>query len=256
MAAAQVYEQPLNERVRTFLKIETLSARLNHYSKQAHEWSSYNALLVILEITALIERSDIKQEVMKELERQQNVLKILAEHEGVDKSALELILSKLYQATQDIHNIKGKMGEHIKSVDFLLALKQRTTIPGGSCDFDLPELHFWLGLKSKDRLEHIQKWASPYTQLNQIIGLLLKIIRDSGHPTQVTAESGFYQESLDSQQSNQLLRLFVPKGENYYPEISAGKQRFSIRLLTKTSADSLSTQLKSNINLKLVRCVL
>lgn len=85
MATYQVFEQPLNERVRTFLKLETLSSRLNFFSKQSNEWCAYNALLVILEITALIERSDIKQEVMKELERQQSILKVLSTHKGVDK---------------------------------------------------------------------------------------------------------------------------------------------------------------------------
>ncbi len=256
MATSQVFEQPLNERVRTFLKLETLAARLGFFSKQSNEWCAYNALLVILEITALIERSDIKQEVMKELERQQSLLKVLAAHKDVDKKALELILSKLYQATQNIHNIKGKMGEHIKAIDFLLALKQRTSIPGGSCDFDLPELHHWLGQKSKQRQEDILRWSQPYVQLNTIIALLLKIIRDSGHSSIITAQGGFYQESLDSQQPNQLLRISIPKAELYYPEISAGKQRFSIRLLIKNNPDKPAVQLKEDIPLKLIRCVL
>lgn len=256
MATSQVYEQPLNERVRSFLRLETLSSRLNFFSKQSNEWCNYNALLVILEITALIERSDIKQEVMKEIERQQTILKALTTHQGINKAALEGILTKLYQSSHKVHDIKGKMGEHIKSIDFLLALKQRTTIPGGSCDFDLPELHHWLGQKSKQRQEDIARWAQPYLQLNNIIDLLLKIIRDSGHSTLITAQGGFYQESLDSQQSNQLLRLSIPKTENFYPEISAGKQRFSIRLLSKSDPDKLAKQLKEDTDIKLIRCVL
>ncbi len=256
MANSQVYEQPLNERVRTFLKLETLASRLKFFSKQSNEWCAYNALLVILEITALIERSDIKQEVMKELERQQAILKVLSAHKDVNKSSLEAILSQLYQATQSVHEIKGKMGEHVKSVDFLLALKQRTTIPGGSCDFDLPELHHWLGHKAKERHVDIARWSAPYLKLNLIIDLLLKVIRDSGHSSIVSAQSGFYQENLDSQQANQLLRISIPKTEPYYPEISAGKQRFSIRLLVKNDPDKLASQIKEDINIKLIRCVL
>lgn len=256
MANNQVFEQPLNERIRTFLRLETLSSRLQFFSRQSNEWCAYNALLVILEITALVERSDIKQEVMKEVERQQAILKVLSSHQGVNKSALEAILTKLYQASLNIHEIKGKMGEHIKSIDFLLALKQRTSIPGGSCDFDLPELHFWLGRKSKERQIDINRWAEPYKQLSDIIDLLLKIIRDSGHSTVVSTQSGFYQESLDSQQSNQLLRIVIPKTDLFYPEISAGKQRFSIRLLSKSNPDKLASQIKEDIDIKLIRCVL
>lgn len=256
MPSFRVFEQPLNERVRLFLRLETLSSRLSFFAKQSNEACSYSALLTILEITALVERNDIKQEVMKEIERQQAILKTLTSHQSVNKATLEGILSKLYQASHKVHDIKGKMGGHIKAIDFLLALKQRTAIPGGSCDFDLAELHYWLGQQSKQRQDDISRWSQPYTQLNSIIDLLLKVIRDSGHSTTVTAQSGFYQENLDSQQANQLLRISIPKTEVFYPEISAGKQRFSVRLLAKTDADKPPRQLKHDVGIKLIRCVL
>lgn len=256
MASYLVYEQPLNERIRTFLRLETLIKRLKFYSKQNNEWCAYNALLLILEVTALLERVDIKQESIKELERQQTILKDLSNMEGVNKEALTQILNKLFYATQNVHQISGKLGEHIKQIDFLLALKQRATIPGGTCDFDLPELHHWLGKKSKDRIHDINSWAEPYLLIYDAIELLLKVIRDSGHSSSVVAKGGFYQESLDTNQSNQLLRITIAKGEPYYPEISAGKQRFSLRLLKKEIANAPATQMKEDITIKLTRCVL
>lgn len=256
MASYQVYEQPLNERIRTFLRLETLIKRLKFYSKQNNEWCAYNALLTILEVTALLERVDIKQECIKELERQQSILKHLSSLEEVNKDALTQILNKLFYATQNVHQISGKLGEHIKNIDFLLSLKQRTTIPGGTCAFDLPELHHWLGKKSKDRITHINTWAEPYLLINDAIELLLKVIRDSGHSNNVVAAGGFYQESLDTNQSNQLLRVSIAKDATYYPEISAGKQRFSLRLLQKVQDNMPASQLKEDITIKLTRCVL
>lgn len=256
MATNQVYEQPLNERIRSFLKFETLVTRLIYFTKQSHNWCAYQALLSLLEITALIERGDIKQESIKEIDRQQAILKELSQLKGVNKNALEAVLTKLFQASQTVHSINGKMGEHIKSVDFLLALKQRTSIPGGSCDFDLPELHFWLSQNATVRAEDIHRWSVPYLEIYHAVSLLLKVIRDSGHASKVIAQSGFYQENLDSHQSNQLLRISIPKTEAFFPEISAGKQRYSIRLLTKPNFDNIATQLKDDIEIKLIRCVL
>ncbi|MBL7004484.1 MAG: cell division protein ZapD [Gammaproteobacteria bacterium] len=256
MASFQVFEQPLNERVRIFLRLETLVSRLKFFSKQTNEFCSYNALLVILEITALVERTDIKQETLKELERQQTLLKVLTTHKGVNKSALEQVLSKLYLATQEVHAISGKMGEHIKAIDFLSALKQRSSIPGGTCGFDLPELHHWLSLTPKQRIQDITRWSLPYLSLTESIEIILKIVRDSGHSSKVIAASGFYQENLDSQQANQLLRIMIPKNEHFYPEISAGKQRFSIRFLIKENSDRMASQKKEDVEFKLMRCVL
>jgi hypothetical protein len=134
----QTFEQPLNERIRMCLRVETLMRRFHYFEALKGDWSAYSALLTILELTALLERGDLKQELMKELERQHGALKALTQHQGIDHSKLELILSKQKSALERLHRLDGKLGEHLKRDDFLLAIKQRTSIPGGSCDFDLP----------------------------------------------------------------------------------------------------------------------
>ncbi len=92
------FEQPLNERIRVFLRIEALIDRLNFFKQQDNDHSSYHAALTVLELTALVERGDIKQETIKELERQHKVLNALITHQSVDKSRLELTLSKIKNA--------------------------------------------------------------------------------------------------------------------------------------------------------------
>ena len=38
----------------------------------------------------------------------------------------------------------GKVGLHLRDNDWLMTIKQRTAIPGGVCEFDLPAYHYWL----------------------------------------------------------------------------------------------------------------
>jgi cell division protein ZapD len=218
---------------------------------------SYQALLTVLEITTLVERGDIKQEVLKELERQHKSLTLLISHQGVDKSRLELTLSKLKTALNTIHSIDGKLGEHLKKIDFLLSIKQRSSIPGGSCDFDLPQLRYWLNLPYTARTGDIDRWSQPYTQIYDVLVLVLNIIRDSAHAEMTTAVKGFFQEALDTSQPNQLLRIEMEHGSNIFPEISAGKHRYSIRFLqAKGSVDRLPVQYKEDITFRLFRCTL
>ena len=246
----------MNERIRVCLRVETLMRRFHYYAGLKGDWSGYSALLGILEITSLLERGDLKQELMKELERQHSALKSLASKDGVDRAKLDLVLSKQKNAIARIHQLGGKLGGHLKRTDFLLAIKQRTSIPGGSCDFDLPQLRYWLNLTHEQRLGDLRRWAAPYLEIESVIELVLSVIRDSGTPKQVIADKGFFQQSLDSQHSNQLLRIEIPADKAYYPEISAGKHRYSVRFLSSRAIDKVPAQVKEDVAFLLTRCSL
>ena len=252
-----IFEQPLNERVRILLRIEALINKLEYFKNLDTDVASYYAILSILEITSLVERGDIKQEIIKELERQHKVLNALVSHQSVDRSRLELTLSKIKNALNNMHGMDGKLGEHLKKIDFLLSIKQRASIPGGSCDFDLPQLRYWLNLDYPSRLENINRWSRPYNQLYEVLALAINIIRDSGHAEKVTAQKGFFQEALDTTQPNQLLRIELPCESSIFPEISAGKHRYSIRFLqSQESVDKIPVQFKQDVEFKLFRCSL
>jgi cell division protein ZapD len=252
----QIFEQPLNERIRMCLRIETLMRRYHYFESLKGDWSAYNAILGILEVTALLERGDFKQELMKELERQHNALKALGNHDEVDKSKLRLILEKQKKSLEKLHQLDGKLGEHLKRNDFLLAIKQRTSIPGGSCDFDLPELRFWLNEPYDKRISDLSRWSHPYQELELVVELVLSVIRDSAIAQPTVAESGFYQKSLDPQQSNQMLRISIDSSMALFPEISAGKHRYSVRFLTPSGQDTIPVQWKEDVNFLLTRCSL
>lgn len=252
-----IFEQPLNERIRVFLRIEALIQKLDFFKNQDIDTASYQALLIILEITSLVERGDIKQEILKELERQHKALSLLAAHDGVDKSRLQLTLSKLKHALNSIHGMDGKLGEHLKKIDFLLTIKQRASIPGGSCDFDVPLLRYWLNLDHRLRLADIKRWASPYYRIYEVLVLILNIIRDSAHAEPICANKGFFQEPLDTSLPNQMLRIEMPLGGDIFPEISAGKHRYSVRFLqAQQTVDQLPAQYKEDIEFTLFRCTL
>ncbi|MEM7563796.1 MAG: cell division protein ZapD [Pseudomonadota bacterium] len=252
----QTFEQPLNERIRMCLRVETLMKRYHYFESLKGDWSAYNAMLTILEITALLERGDFKQELMKELERQHMALQALIQHQDIDHSKLDLVLSKQKNALERIHRLDGKLGEHLKRVDFLLGVKQRTSIPGGTCDFDLPQLRFWLNRDHDERVVDLQAWVRPYRELEDVIALILKVIRDSASEKLVIAENGFYQQSLDPKQSTQLIRISVESSELIYPEISAGKHRYSVRFMKPQPGDALPVQVKQEIEFLLSRCSL
>ncbi len=70
--------------MRTFLRLEFLYTQATYHSEMANPWSSRAAVSSLLEILAITARGDSRSDVLKELERQVNVLKEYQSKTGVD----------------------------------------------------------------------------------------------------------------------------------------------------------------------------
>ncbi|MBL4762572.1 MAG: cell division protein ZapD [Gammaproteobacteria bacterium] len=251
-----LYEQPLQERIRTFIRAENLLARSEFFASRSQVWDSQAAIQSIIDLSALFSRGDVKSEVLKEIERQHLTLNELSTKPGVDKNQLELILAQQQVLTKELHALKGKIGSHLESNEFLSSIRQRATMPGGPCDFDLPAYYHWLKNPNKVRQEDLINWLRPFTTIRTAIDLILKIIRKGTNTQAEVAEKGFYQQNLDSAISYQLIRVLLPADSIYFPEISAGKQRFSIRFFQQGSPLQHQQQCKENITFEIACCMI
>ena len=226
------YEQPLNERIRTILRLEFLFKVLTGALKGDSELDNRDAVQALSSILLVFERSDLKQEIIKELERLITNLSALENSPGVDKQALEALLSDLDRIVDGLHMKKSAIGQELRENDFLYGIRQRSSIPGGTCDFDIPAYHYWLQHSSnEERKQQLMEWSSQFDNVRSAVEITLKLIRGSTGFSQKTASAGFYQHSLDSNQANQLIRVKIAKDSAYYPEISGGKHRFTVRFM-------------------------
>jgi cell division protein ZapD len=250
------YEQPLNERIRAFLRLEQLLARFDHHIEQATTWDTHCAISTLIEIYTLTTRGDIKSDLMKELEREIANLAPLADDPHVNNAELQRVVHKQRAAIDKLHGMSGQLGQHLKNNDFIGAIRQRSALPGGTCDFDLPVYHFWLAQPADKRHTQLAEWIEPYAQIQEALALVLTLVRRSAvlHPQ--VAKNGFYQQNLDPSGPHQLIRIALPHDATCHPEISAGKHRFSVRFLVSTSLDARATQTQETIRFDLAVCAL
>ena len=227
-----IYEQPLNERIRILLRLEFLFSRVDNALQGHSELKTRDAIDGLLAILSVFDRTDLKQEIIKELERLISTLSALENTPGVDKQALNSLLDELDQTIDPLHLTKTAIGQSLRDNDFLFSIRQRSSIPGGTCDFDIPAYHFWLQhISYQDRQQQLIAWLNEFSHVRAAIDITLKLIRSSTGFKSYSAEAGFYQHSLDSSQSNQIIRIKVPQDTAYYPEISGGKHRFTVRFM-------------------------
>ena len=249
------YEQPLNERMRSFLRLEHLFKQAAYTLRGYSIWDSRSTLTSITSILDILTRNDLKTELLKELERQEKTLSALSDLPGVDKEQLNNILKQIETSQQNILNFEGPLGQNIREHELLNSLRQRSSIIGGTCDFDIPYLHYWLQQPPEYRIEKLEDWLEKLEIISHPISLILDITRESSSPINVTAEKGFYQQNIDSNAPVQLIRVGLNNDSEYFPEISAGKQRFSIRFMLQQDGKR-PIQSSDDINFQLICCAL
>jgi len=225
------YELPLNERIRTFMRLEHLFSQASYTLRGYSTWDSRATLVSLIDILELLSRSDFKNELLKELESLHNALSSLRDTPGVDFKQLSTVLDQLTESTSHLHQIDGQLGQELRNNELITTLLQRSTVIGGNCRFDMPAYHFWLQQNAESRIQKIENWYKELNIVNRPIALILGILRESSNPMQREAESGFYQQSLDPNNRTKLIQVSINNKLPYFAELSGGKHRFTIRFL-------------------------
>lgn len=251
-----LYEHPLNERARTFLRLEYLFNQAAHHVRRSSEWDSRATLTCILEILSIISNSNIKSEVLKELERHASNLKRLEQSPDIDRQQLGSLLEDIDVRVDGLHRINGQIAGELKTSEFLISIRQRSAIPGGTCDFDLPAFHYWLQLPSSQRTDDLFRWLHNFDAIGQSIQLILKLTRGSTNLKPQIAYGGVYQETLDPKMPCQLVRIALPADVPYFAELSGGRHRFTARFLQFSTIEQRARQTEQDIDFELACCVI
>src|SRR3990172_13266450 len=95
-----VYEYPLNERIRTLLRLEDLFERTRHFLAGENPLAHHVALLSLFEILEVASRADLKSDLLQELERQKRVLLAFRNNPDIAEEVLGQVLGEIEQAAQ------------------------------------------------------------------------------------------------------------------------------------------------------------
>lgn len=252
--APVAYEQPLNERIRNCLRLEHLFTGIEAGIHGATEWDARNALGRMLEVSDFLIRTDIKGEMIKELERNLSTFNGLGNNPGVDPAALAHTISSIGDVLVLLKSPDFQPGVRLRGDELASQVRQRLSIPGGTCSFDVPALHFWLNSEPALRSAHMQAWMQDLRGVERAIRLILRLIRESSNPRTVTAAGGFHQQQLDGSSQCQIVRVVMPFAAEVYPEISGGKHRFTVRFYTQRQTGTRPAQATDDIHFELQCC--
>lgn len=252
LPSSVIYEYPLQERFRTYLRLE-------HSFKQLHSALAvlgehpepfFSALFAAQE---LIERSDIRTELSKDLDQQRLFMKRWEQHPQIDQTALQGALQSVLAAADNLQQVPKEL-RLIKDDRFLASIRNRFAQPGVTGLFELPQLQLWLQQPSATRQQHAQQWLDCFAPIAAAVELQLELTRQQGQFSDVVANNGFWQESCEPLA---LLRIKIAAEHACYPVISGHRQRFTLRLMTLAEGEARQTDAVSdNVPLAIARCPL
>ncbi|MGQ0383311.1 MAG: cell division protein ZapD [Gammaproteobacteria bacterium] len=249
-----VYEQPLNERMRGFMRLEFLWQQLTYHAGLPNAWSSRSAVGSLLEILAITSRGDARGDVLKELERQMATLRDFQNRPGVDGARLRAVLSALMRRREELNAAGANFLQKLRESEFLNAIKHRSAIPGGTCEFDLPDFFHWLNLEPDTREADLAGWLATIRPLCESVSELLWITRENARPREESAPGGVFQITFERDRPAQLLRITLAGATRLYPEVSGSHHRCSLRFLRWNSVHSRSVQATEDVAFVLAIC--
>lgn len=246
------YDYPLNERIRTLLRLEDLFEKMLYFIDAEGPEEHHVALVMLFDILEIASRADLKFDLVQELERQRQILLSFRNNPDISEEALSGALYEIEQSSAALLAMQGKTGQYLRENEWLMSIKNRIGIPGGVCEFDLPAYHFWLNRDSAQRRSDLTGWVTPLLPIRAGIAIVLRLLRSSGRPERQVAVRGAFQQML-SGRTAQLIRLRVPKSHPAVPEISANKYALNIRF-TVPDTDMRPKQSEVDIEFELTYC--
>lgn len=226
-----LYEYPFNERIRTYLRLEQLFRRMGELIPRSHPLDHHFALATLFEIIEVGARTDLKTDVLKDIDKQKQLLEGYRNNPAISEKALNAVLAQLERCFTALNGQVGRSGQTLTENDWLMAVRNRMGIPGGTCGFDLPSYHAWQCAEPGVRQKSLQEWMATLAPLAESIYILTQLLRDTGVPQKMAALEGNFQQNLPQGRTFQLLRLAIDPALGFIPEISGNRLRVSVRMM-------------------------
>ena len=228
-----VYEYPLNERVRILMRLEHLGNMLQELLARGDALSHHYALETLFQMADVCDqRTDLKSEILNELERYRQTILSYRSIEGLEQRVNKL-LGEIDQCYGNFNGQSGNLSAELNSFEWLVSVRGRIHIPAGLCAFDHPSYFTWQHQSSEQRLRDLTLWTRPLQPIMACVRLLMRLLRDTEVAQKVMTQEGVYQQSLGANKNYQLLRISMQPNMQLVPAVSAHRLMVTIRMMRR-----------------------
>ena len=243
---ASIYEQPIDERIRKFLKLENIYMKINNHMDIDSKYDAYSTLLNISELFINLTRSEIKRDLISEIETQKVRYQEYSKLDGADRIKLNSIMEKQNAILKTLHDLEANYLNVLKNDELLQTIIKHINT---SC----ADLDYWLSRDHDFRKNQINLWLELIKPIENSIFFCLDLLRKSSETVEITAKDGMYLFKMDIEKKIRLLRVTMKTDNYFFPRISVGPQRATIAFMTIDDNNKI-IRLNQDINFVLDLC--
>ena len=250
------YEQPLNERIRLFMRLESMFFQMKNFH-QADEYYSIQLFLdALFDVLDFLHRYEIRSEIIKELQGYKT---------GIDREHFALgwtledrvaTLEHIDMSLQEAYALNFNPISALRENELFTSLRQRNFNQSGNCLFEVPAYQYWLLQNENHEIPFLQQCYEMFVPIARAVTLVLRLVRAGTEITNEYTDDGIFLKTLDSNRRNQMIRIHLNNEQCVFPRISGDKHRFSVRFMTQENPEQRAKQVETPVQFSLQTCVL
>lgn len=243
-----LYEFPLSEKVRNYLRLEQLFAQLHEAKSAQSDYQYLHFLEILFTLLDLIDRLDLRTDFLRDIDSHEKKLVLWSQHPDIDDKALEEAIQNLHVLSSQIKQNK-KLGASLREERFLTSIRQRFSIPGGVNSFDLPALFCWLKQDNEPKLADMKNWIDQLKLVDNALAMMLAYLREKSRFQTLECKTGFYQGSVE--EKLELVRIKIDNSDGIYPVVSGSRNRYGVKFMRLHANESGSTAVTTRVTFQL-----
>lgn len=218
------YEFPLNEKTRKFLRLEEIFMRAETQLANRMKTSGCELFETLFNLMASASRSDLKVELIQELERQRGKIeKLKNTRKNIDLQA------NLKKHRIMLEKSSIKPGFYFGADKFLQEIKARSDSPFGILSTDFPEMQLWLQTQTpQSRRLFFNEKLTAFLPIKKAVTFLNSILRKNAKLELHKSKYARYEIKLDSTQKNDLVLVEISEKLGVIPALSSNKYAINI----------------------------
>ena len=243
---AAIYEEPVDERIRKFLKLESYFLKINKHKDIDNSYDSFAALYNLISLYQNLSRAEVKRELIREIDFHKSRYMEYIKIEGSDKIKLNSIMEKQNVILNRLHNLPANYLTELHNDElFQHCAKHYDTLSS--------ELDYWLTRDYTFRCNQINLWQEIIKPIENSVYFCLDILRKSSETREECAKSGMHIFKLDPDKKVRMLRITMHSDNYFFPRVSVGPQRATISFMTLNDSNKF-IQLKDDITFVIDLC--
>jgi len=243
---AVIYEEPMDERIRKFLKLENYFLKLNYHKDIDTIHDSFASLNNLILIYKTLSRVEVKSELIREIDFHKNRYLEYIKIKSSDKTKLNSIMEKQNVILNNLHSLKPNYLKDLNNDElFQNCVKHHENLN--------TELDYWLTRDHNMRLNQINLWLELIKPIEHSVNFCLSILRKSSDVNEICANNGFHLIKVEQEKKIRLLRVTMQTDNYYFPRISLGPRRATISFMM-INENNKFVQIKENISFVLDLC--